>query len=206
MPPLNGKAVQNLAGSSGWENINSVHKQFSPLDETAVSGKHVRLELAGHSAILEVEEMIQQAAAKGEGFALDEFNEDGMLNRKLLRHSITLAACRISDKALIGGAVIGPSNLTREIHTSSLGGYVVIGEEFRRQGYGTDVVTICERIGQTFGYSNVTSDILYSPAGLPALQLAMSKGYTVTGQIPECAYVKDVGFTGTFVISKNISH
>ena len=168
-----------------------------------MTGKHVYLELAGQGAV-EVEEMIRAAAQRGEGFALYEFDQDGLLNRKLLKQSATLVARQISDHILIGGAVIGPSALARAREPTNLAGYVVVGEEFRGRGYGTDIIELCENIAKNLGYRNITSDVLHNPQAMGAFKLALRKGYMVTGQLPQCAYVKDIGLTSSFIIFKSI--
>ena len=100
--PLNMEAARKLC------EFKDASGEFSKLQgllskSKSISGKHVYLELAGAGAI-EVEEMIRAAAQRGEGFALDEFDQNGLLNRKLLRQSATLVARQISDDVLIGGA------------------------------------------------------------------------------------------------------
>ena len=182
LTPLNMRAARKLYDFRG------THGKFSKLQEVfferkSISGKHVYLELAGAGAI-EVEEMIRAAAQRGEGFALDEFDQDGLLNRKLLQQNTILVARQISDDVLIGGAVVGPSALARAYESNNLAGYVIVGENFRRRGYGTEIVELCEKIAENLGYSNITSDVLYNPEAMGGFKLALRMGYVVTGQIP----------------------
>ena len=107
-----------------------------------------------------MEKMTRAAAGRGEGFALDEFDQDGLLNRKFRRQSVTLVARRKSDQLIIGGAVIGPSALVRAMEPSSLGGYIVVGEKYRRQGYGSEIMTLCEHVAQKLDDRNITTDLL----------------------------------------------
>ena len=82
---------------------------------------------------------------------------------------------------------------------------MIVGEEFRRRGYGSDIIMLCEDIAQKLGYINITADLLYSPKTLGALQLVLSKGYMVTGQLPKCAFVKDIGLTSSFILHKKMN-
>ena len=201
--PLNMKAARKLCEFKGADG------KFGKLQELlsegkSLSGKHVYLELAGAGA-LEVEEMIRAAAQRGEGFALDEFDQDGLLNRKLLKQSATLVARRVSDHVLIGGSVVGPSALARARDPTNLAGYIIVGEKFRRCGYGTEIAELCEKLAKDLGYINITSDVLYNPEAMPGFKLALRRQYVVTGELPQCAYVKGVGLTGSFIMFKRVS-
>ena len=176
---------------------------FSVSNEVGFATKHIYLELAGSGAV-QVEEMIRAAAGRGDGFALDEFDQDGLLNRKFLRQSVTLVARRKSDQGLIGGAIIGPSALVRATEPSSLGGYIVVGEKYRRRGYGSEIMTLCEHIAQKLDYRNITTDLLSSVQTSGALQMVLKDGYAVTGQFTGSAFLKNLGPANSLILFKNI--
>lgn len=180
-----------------------VQAKFRALPLRNKSGKHIYVEMVA-SVNVQVEKMIRKAALAGQGFGLDELDENGLLSRKFLRNAITVGAFRKSDNQLVGGLLVGQSSLVRTIGSFTFGGYAVIDEAYRRRGYAHDMITICEEIARDFGVRNILSDILISPSGMPGFHLAISAGYTTTGQLPKCAYLKDVGLTDSLLIYKRL--
>ena len=61
------------------------------------------------------------AASESGGFAVDEFNDDGMWNRRLLTKWATLVMKDTSSQDVLGAAIIGKkSYLTQQIMTMDL--------------------------------------------------------------------------------------
>ena len=56
--------------------------------------------------------MFGEADLEGAGIALDEFNDDGLLNIKRFHDSITLAAFSVDDSSSLGGVILGSSSMT----------------------------------------------------------------------------------------------
>lgn len=203
LPAFRREAVKEFHhhGSDGRkEFVDKFSTSSLPMD--VMSGEISVLQLAGHQAVL-VEEMFRKAAEQGEGFAVDEFDLDGLHNRKFFRHSVTLAALRKQDNVIIGGAIIGVTSLAKAQQAPSMGVYFVVNSTCRGQGYGKDIMRIVEKIARHLNYLNIVSDVLVDPK-LSGLRLALNNGFYITGQLPNCAFVQGRGLTDSLVVFKNL--
>ena len=121
--------VPKCAPSDTW-NIT-----LSPKKITLKSGLKIIIEVANDNDKYKVEGLIRAAAFNGEGFAVDEFTEEGHFNYKFFRKFATIVAKNTTD-SLLGAVILGPSSLCRNHQTDTITGYCVVEKSFRQLGIG----------------------------------------------------------------------
>ena len=143
-----------------------------------------------------VEEMLRQAAMAGDGFAIDEFTEDGTFNRKFFRRCF-VAVLKNAQGDILAAVLFGPSSLCRtEGHEVT--GYVIVAPSARRRGLGTAVLKYCLDAAKRLQYRTVLSDVLTS--NLKVLGMVQREGFIITATLPNVALVRNTGFVNTYVV------
>ena len=149
-----------------------------------------------------IERMIHQCAGDGEGFALDEFTENGTFNTKMLWDRNTLLA-QSQEGKLVAAVVFGPTFLCRSPNSGQLGGYIIVEKGCRGQGIGTNLLLYCIGHAQRLGFKAILSDVFTTND--VAMQLILRAGFHVIGTLPYCAYLKGSGYTDSLVVYKEFN-
>ena len=160
----------------------------------------VLLKMAEDDTAVRVENMFREAALEGAGIAMDEFTDDGLLNRKRFRESITLAAFSAQDSSLIGGVVFGTSRIALTAERVNLGLYIVVQPALRRLGYGSAIYQLCEKMGRDRGFQYVLIDVFTHD--LAGLALASSQNIFPTGHVPHAGWIKGRGYMPSIILHK----
>ena len=146
-----------------------------------------------------IEGMIRQCAQDGEGFALDEFTENGTFNSRMLWDRNTLVVKSPEGKH-VAAVVFGSTSLCRSPKSGQLGVYIIVEKDFRRQNVGVNLLQYCIEHAQRLGYKAILSDVFASND--IAVNLVLRAGFHVIGTLPYCAYVKDSGYTDSLIVHK----
>ena len=160
------------------------------------------LKMADGEPAIKVENMFREAALEGAGIALDEFNDDGLLNRKRFHDSITLAAFSVDESSLLGGVILGTNSMNVNTSHIYLCLYIVVDVRYRRRGYGSAIYKLCEKLGQSWGFKHILTDVFTHD--LAGLRLATSHNVLPTGHIPCVGWVKGRGYMTTAILHKRI--
>ena len=170
----------------------------------------VTLRSATMEDLPEVEALIRRAVIHGEGFALDEF-QDGFFNRKFIRASHTLVVVQpivtssLGDsdnrnERVLGAALFGPSALCRSVSTPTMGGYLIVHPEFRRQGFGKSLLCAVEDFARSRGFTSLMSDAFVD--NITGHLMARKSGFVCTGSIHQCATTANAGLVDSLMYHK----
>ena len=145
-----------------------------------------------------MEKNIAEAARSGYMIALDEFFENGVWNRKFLKRTYLIGAYN-SNGDLIGQGMFGPSAICR---TESLvmGCYILVDPKGRYQGLEEVMVENMIEIARNLEFEGILFDVYRTETKFVALLLDL--GFKVTGSLPECGYLKDVGYVDSLLLYK----
>ena len=149
----------------------------------------------------ELEALIRHAAIHGEGFAMDKF-QDGFFNRKFLRRYHTLVAIQpiwtsslsdsdYSHERVLGAALFGPSALCRSVSTPTMGVYLIVHPEFRRQGLGKSLLCAVEDFARSRSFTLLMSDVFVDT--ITGHLMARKSGLICTGSLHDCATTVNAG-------------
>lgn len=162
-----------------------------------------------------VEKMIRRSALKGDGgFALDEFQPNGLFNRNLFKTASTVVfrgrleseGTRLtdvghsSDEKIVAAAIFGASNVCRSATPELACLYVIVDPLIRCVGIGRAVQAYMERFVLERGFKGVLSDIFATNKA--GISMSMNAGYIVTGSLPNCGYIKGKGMTNSLLVYK----
>ena len=183
---------------------------FEPVALSSSIEPGVTLRSATLEDLPEVEALIRRAAIHGEGFALDEF-QDGFFNRKFLRASHTLVVVQpivtssLDDsdnrnERVLGAALFGPSALCRSVSTPTMGGYLIVHPEFRRQGFGKSLLCAVEDFARSRGFTSLMSDAFVD--NITGHLMARKSGFICAGSIHQCATTANAGLVDSLMYHK----
>ena len=191
VPPLN-------IASIGIKSINTrMETSILPVTYYIQGGKTIRIEEAVPEDYLTIEEMIRQSALEGRGFGLDEFTENGLFNRNLLRNSHAVVA-RLEPGGLpIGVALAGASAVCR-VESKLMNAYIVISPTYRGNGVGTVLMETLVDIAKSLGYEGMLIDVYQTES--KTISWSKKMGFRVTGSLPESGYVKGHGFVDVLLL------
>ena len=159
------------------------------------------MHLANREELIEIEHMIRDAAEKGEGFGMDEFNPSGLQCRRFLK---TSKAYVVKNQAgvTLGGGIYGESAFSRNkglLATS----YIVVKEEHRKCNIATEVLNHFMDMARADGYGHYLQDVLITKRSFAMIILLQKLGFSISGSFPMCAFVKDVGFVNSDCFSNH---
>ena len=149
----------------------------------------------------ETERMIRKAAEKGEGFGIDEFNEQGHFNRSFLKN-VDILIAENADGDVIGATLFGPSNLSRAKTSVIAHQYMVVKDSFRNAGVGQALLSRCEDILQHQGYRMITSDTYLNNHAM--MHIFRKEGFAFRGSFPYCSFMNDVGPVQSLLTCKDL--
>ena len=138
--------------------------------------------------------LFRTSAERGEGIGLDEFTDSGLFCHRLLADVKILGVYTPGNGDLIGGCVFGKATIPRAAE-KSLSGYIVITEEHRNRGIASEMLNMLERYTSEIGLEDLLFDVYVTDT--IATRWLYSRGYIVTGTLPNSGFVKGPGFTDT---------
>ena len=187
----------NITGI-GIKSINTPMKaSVLPVTCSLQGGKTIRIEEAVPEDYLTIEEMIRQSALEGRGFGLDEFTENGLFNRNLLRNSHAVVA-RLQPGGLpVGIALAGASAVCR-VESKLMNAYIVIKPTYRGNGVGTALMGTLVDVAKSLRYEGMLMDVYQTES--KTISWSKKMGFRVTGSLPESGYVKGQGFVDTLLL------
>ena len=145
-----------------------------------------------------VENCIANAAKSEYMIAVDEFLDNGVWNRKLLKKT-HLVGIYNSKGHLVALSLFGPSAICR---TESLvmGGYVLVNSQHQYQGLEIALVENLTDIAKKLDFEGIAFDIYRTETRF--ISLLMDMGFKITGSLPEYGYMKDVGYVDSLLLYK----
>lgn len=149
-----------------------------------------------------IHELYQTAARNGEGYACDEFTDDGLLTHRLLREVQTLGVFRPEGGKPVGAAILGLAAIPRT-PDRSVAGYLVVAPQHSGAGIGNKLLQHTEEYAQALKKDGVLFDVFANNG--KAIQWLVRKGYVITGTIPNTGVFRDRGFTDAFLMYKNLN-
>lgn len=149
----------------------------------------------------ETETLIRTAAEKGQGFGIDEFNDQGHFNRNFLKN-VDILIAENADGDVIGATLFGPSNLSRAKTPVIAHQYMVVRESYRNAGIAQALLTRCEDILRHQGYRMVISDTYLNNHAM--IHIFRKAGFAFRGSFPYCSYMNDVGPVQSLLTCKDL--
>ena len=191
----------NLMSSLQSQNTK-LQKAFKSRMIRLEDGRNIFLQEAAPSDYPAVELMIQQAATRGHIVAMDEFLSNGMWNRKFLHQTHIIIALHESSSEPIGLALFGASKICRT-ETVLVSGYVIAMPGYETSDLDRHLLETLETEARVLEYEGVLLDVYQTDRKL--MGVALELGYHITGSLPHCGYVKDVGYTDSVLFYKEFS-
>ena len=178
---------------------------MSRIKETRFCDKQGESLTVRHPLIVQEIEQIhmlyRKAAQRGDGYAIDEFTEDGLLNLRTLKDAV-ITGVFTSEGAVVGAACFGKSAIPR-IPEKCIGGLVVVDESYRHRGVGTELLRVIERYAEELGKDDLIHDVLTSNKS--AIWWLQKEGYVVTGTIANSGVMANKKFTDSVVMYKSLN-
>ena len=150
----------------------------------------VHVQVASDADRLTVEHMIYDAAMRGSGFALDEFNTNGTYSRKMFKASSTIVV-KDSSNSCIGAVICGQTSFCRSQTAPVLGFHVVLRDS-SVHSLGELLFNIAIEVAKHHGYSKILTDVYVCDQDIVAL--AYKCGFVTTASIPKSGYIKNYGY------------
>ena len=157
--------------------------------------------LADEEDMWRVEELIRDCAAHGDGFALDDFTDEGYFNRVLL-HDSHVFVFKAPDGAIAAAIIFGASTLCRSREARQVGGYMLVAKEFRCQGLGRRLIKLCIEKARLLGYVAILTDVF--AINEKAIKLLRKEGFLITATLLNVAIVKDKGYCDSYLMWRRI--
>ncbi len=152
----------------------------------------------GEAEAEKAENFIRKSAREGHVMALDEFLDNGIWNRKLLKETHVVGIFDTKND-LVGLMLFGASGVCR---TESLvmGGYLLLEKGHRVEPVQRRLMDIMTDIARTLSFEGVLLDVYRTETDFMSLLLDL--GFKVSGTLPECGYVKDKGYVDSVLLYK----
>ena len=179
---------------------NNFNISFDDTAHTFQCGESAVIGLASPDDISDVNKLLKSSADDGEGFAVDEFSDQGKLSGHTI-YSAAVVVVKTSSGNLIGAVIFGPSKsvLHNPNIVRTLGGYIIIKRPYRRRGIGREFLELVSAQLQITGtYSWCISDCFC--CDLQALTFAQKVGFSVTGTIYFSGVFKNHGLAHTLLL------
>ncbi len=164
------------------------------------SGRTLYLREAGRDDVMAVESLIRNAALLGEGFGIDEFTQQGIFNRKLLRRTSCIVGSFQENGPVIAAVLLGPSAVCRSAN-NLLNFYPIVAQEHRRHGIANILLEEVELFAREVGYDGILLEVYQSHSAV--LQWFSKHNYHVTASLPDCGYLKGQGYTNLLLLYKD---
>ncbi len=178
----------------------STDRNFTNIEHNLVDGRKAVIKAADTTEIPTIEEMIRHSAINADGFAVDEFDEDGSFNHRLL-HKPKAIVLKDSSSKILGAAVYGFSKLSR-VPGSIFGSYFLVEKEKRRMGIGTLLLNTVTSIAKEVQCSTLVFDVYID--NHHAITWLNKYGFICTGSLSNSGYMVGKGFTDTLLFYKLI--
>lgn len=162
-------------------------------------GQHLKISKPSSSEAFTVEGMIRQAASEGQGFAVDEFNSNGFMNRRLLNKNYMLVI-KSENNSILAGLVFGPTKLCRDSRTTQVGGYMIVNKAERCKSLGKALLNYCLENMRCLGYNAILTDVFVTNKIM--LNILEKNGFIVTATVPNSGIMKGNGRTNTYIMYK----
>ncbi len=176
-------------------------REYEPKEVKTKSGLLNLRCVKGPEEILYIESLWKDAAARGEGFGLDEFTEEGYFNRMFFREANILVAENTQGE-IVGAAVFGPSSLSRMENPLLSTCYVTVDTNRRKQGIGKSLLEYSMDLLKKDGFLGVLSDTYIN--NYQMLGLLRILNYSFLGSLPMCAYIAGIGPTDSLLVYKDL--
>lgn len=170
--------------------------EFPPL---LWGGKKLAVVTPSPVETFQVEEMIRDAAREGKGFALDEFNSHGYMNRGLFQKS-HMAVVKSLDGEIKAGIIFGTTLICREVKTTQACGHIVVKKNYREKGLGNAILDYCLNNMERLRYTAILTDVLVTD--LRMLGMMYKRGFIASATIPNSGVVNGYGRTNTLLMYK----
>ena len=155
------------------------------------------IETPNASQLIQVEHMIRREAEDGGAFAMDEYTEDGLFNRQLIRKCQEIVITEEPGGDPVAAAIFGQSAICRMMSPLA-GGYMLVKKEFRRRGIARALLSFVQEETEKQGFKGFITDVF--PHCGPFINILLHSGFYVTGSMPKAAYVKGQGLTHSLIL------
>ena len=151
----------------------------------------------------QVQSLFSKAAWKGEGFAIDELDDQGNFRHKLLREPEVLVTTKEPETEIIGVLVHGSPALCRTPGQTSTA-YIIVSEEERGKGNGHILFDCYINIVKN---QNNISTVLFDvfKTNQKTVTWLISHGFDVSGTIKYSGFIVGTGHTDTVILHKNVN-
>ena len=151
----------------------------------------------------QVQSLFSKAARKGEGFAIDELDDQGNFRCKLLREPEVLVATKEPETEIIGVLVHGSPALCRTPGQTSTA-YIIVSEEERGKGNGHILFDCYINIVKN---QNNISTVLFDvfKTNQKTITWLISHGFDVSGTIKCSGFIVGTGHTDTVILHENVN-
>ncbi len=159
------------------------------------------IRLAAKAELSQVDQMLQEAAVLSEGFGVDEFTQEGYYSRKMFFESRSFVV-ETEYGDLAGCGVFGSSRLARN-RDIAVASYICIKEQYRRVQIGSHLMKYFTSLAHRLDFILFYQDVLMIPGNHHLMiDMLLKQGFMVSGTLPRCAFVKEVGPVDSLLLYK----
>ena len=151
----------------------------------------------------QVQDLFRKAATKGEGFAIDELDEQRNFRCKLIRKPEVLVATKEPETEVIGVLVYGSPALCRTPGQTTTA-YIIVSEPERGKGNGHILFDCYNNIVKN---QNNISTVLFDvfKTNQKTITWLISRGFDVSGTIKCSGFIVGTGNTDIVILHKNVN-
>ncbi len=196
------KQTLMTGNSSGASTLLPCRDQVQPKVIRTKNNQTLVLRGAYEGEIGVVEQLVRECAEAGEGFNMDEFSStDGHFLHKFILEPHVFVAVD-SNREIKGFDIHGFSGLTR-VQDSLYTAYFFVLKSERRQGIASELFAMVYDMAKQKGCQAILFDVYIN--NQVTIQWLMRQGLLVTGCLPHCGYLANVGYTHSLLMMKKVA-
>ncbi len=166
------------------------------------SDREVIFRSATSEDVWKVEHFTRELASQGDGFALDEFTQEGYFNKKFFIDYNVGVLTEKDNTEIMAFVMFGKSNLMRSHSAKTAHLYTMVRKEYRHLGLGTTIIKSCLQLLLELGYERVMSDVFLP--NFDGLTMVNKAGFTIVGSLPDCGYMAGHGLCDSILVHKGL--
>ncbi len=141
---------------------------------------------------MEVQKLIRHQADTGQGFAVDEFNQDGHYNRNMFWKSDTICVRDTADN-IVAAAIYGPSIIARSASTNLTHVHIASTNYSQSPQVAGKLLSECVQHTKNLGYKGCFTDVFVNDRW--TFDLFVRAGFIIMGTIPYIGITRQNGPT-----------
>ncbi|VDI31089.1 Hypothetical predicted protein [Mytilus galloprovincialis] len=173
-----------------------------PMVESLETGRHVIIDAMTDKQLAETYDMIQDAAAHGSGFGIDEFINEKNFRQEIHDSHCFAIICKESCD-LIGGIILANSKFYRGASTM-VDPFIIIKRTERGQRLGEFAMKTAIQFSQQLGYVGMYVDTFSNNTGMLKI-LQKIGGFTQVGFLPVGGRLQSGKLIGSIIFYRDLA-